>query len=168
MFLIDLTCPVVCWVLRPLEAEWQNMLKVAVEFKVIDHGRKTVLAKHNNAKLLRCQIGNHADLWALSICYHHSQTGYCTSFKLLLISQHTIPFRFRRIQESMSGKKTMAFFDPSRPIILRTEASLKEGLSAALLQKTDKGIQPVHFFSQPNDDRNREKVQQNRKRCICN
>ena len=33
----------------------------------------------------------------------------------------------------------MAFFDPSKPIILRTEASFNEGLSAALLQKTDRG-----------------------------
>ena len=41
----------------------------------------------------------------------------------------------------------MAFFDSSRPIILRTEASYNQGLSAALLQKTDKGIQPVHFIS---------------------
>ena len=41
----------------------------------------------------------------------------------------------------------MAFFDPSKPIILRTEASFNEGLSAALLQKRDRGIQPVHFIS---------------------
>ena len=54
---------------------------------------------------------------------------------------------FRRIQDSISSEKTMAFFDPSKPIILRTEASFNEGLSAALLQKTDSGIQPVHFIS---------------------
>ena len=41
----------------------------------------------------------------------------------------------------------MAFFDPYRPIILRTEASYNQGSSAVLLQKTDKGIQPVHFIS---------------------
>ena len=41
----------------------------------------------------------------------------------------------------------MAFFDPSRPIIPRTEASYNQGLSAAQLQKTDKGIQPAHFMS---------------------
>ena len=41
----------------------------------------------------------------------------------------------------------MTFFDPSRPIILRTEASFNEGLAAALLQKTDRGILPVHFIS---------------------
>ena len=52
-----------------------------------------------------------------------------------------------KIQDSISNEKTMAFFDPSRPIILRTETSFNEGLSAALLQKTDKGIQPVHFIS---------------------
>ena len=54
---------------------------------------------------------------------------------------------FRRIQDNISSEKTMAFFDPSKPIILRKEASLNEGLSAALLQKTDSGIQPVHFIS---------------------
>ena len=41
----------------------------------------------------------------------------------------------------------MAFLDPSRATILRTEASYIQGLSAALLQTgTDKGIQPVHFI----------------------
>ena len=54
---------------------------------------------------------------------------------------------FRKIQGNISSEKTMAFFDPSKPIILRTEASFNEGLSAALLQKTDSGIQPVHFIS---------------------
>ena len=54
---------------------------------------------------------------------------------------------FRKIQDTISSEKTMAFFDPSKPIILRTEASFNEGLSAALLQKTDRGIQPVHFIS---------------------
>ena len=41
----------------------------------------------------------------------------------------------------------MAFFEPSKPIILRTEASFNEGLSAALLQKTDRRVQPVYFIS---------------------
>ena len=45
---------------------------------------------------------------------------------------------FRKIQDNISSEKTMAFFDPSKPII-RTEASFNEGLSAALLQKTDRG-----------------------------
>ena len=44
----------------------------------------------------------------------------------------------------------MAFFDPKLPIVVRTEASFNEGLSAALFQKTGKGkrgLQPVHFIS---------------------
>ena len=54
---------------------------------------------------------------------------------------------FRKIQDTISSEKTMAFFDPSKLIILRTEASFNERLSAALLQKIDRGIQPVHFIS---------------------
>jgi len=54
---------------------------------------------------------------------------------------------FRKIQDTISSEKTMTFFDPSKPIILHTEASFNEDLSAALLQKTDRGIQPVHFIS---------------------
>lgn len=54
---------------------------------------------------------------------------------------------FRKIQDNISGEKTMAFFDPSKPIILHTEASFNEGLPAALHQKTDTRIQPVHFIS---------------------
>ena len=59
---------------------------------------------------------------------------------------------FRKIQDGISSEKTMAFFEPSKPTILRTEASFNEGLSAALLQKTDKGIQPVHFISRTMTD----------------
>ena len=56
--------------------------------------------------------------------------------------------RIKIIQEdSISNDKTMIFFNPSRSIILRKEASFNQGLSAALRQKTDKGIQPVHFIS---------------------
>ena len=46
----------------------------------------------------------------------------------------------------------MAFFEPSKPMILRTEATFNERLSAALLQKTDRGIQPVHFISRTMTD----------------
>ena len=54
---------------------------------------------------------------------------------------------FRKKQDTTSNDKTMAFFDPSRPIIPRTEASYHQGLSAVQLQKTDKGIQPAHAIS---------------------
>lgn len=42
----------------------------------------------------------------------------------------------------------MSFFDPRKPIILRTEASFNEGLSATLLYETERerGKQPVHFI----------------------
>ena len=49
----------------------------------------------------------------------------------------------------------MAYFDPGKPIILHTEASFNEGLSAALLHQTDKGIQPVHFISRTMTDTKR-------------
>ena len=54
---------------------------------------------------------------------------------------------FQTIQDNLSDERTMAYFDPNKQINLRTEASFNEGLSAALLQKTDKGMQPVHFIS---------------------
>ena len=41
----------------------------------------------------------------------------------------------------------MVYFDPGKPIILQTEASFNEGLSAAIFQKTSRGTQPVHFIS---------------------
>jgi len=41
----------------------------------------------------------------------------------------------------------MAFFETSKTMILRTEASFNEGLSAALLLRTDKGILSVLFIS---------------------
>ena len=54
---------------------------------------------------------------------------------------------FCTIQDNLSDDQAMAYFDPDIQIILRTEASSNEGLSAALLQKTDRGMQPVHFIS---------------------
>ena len=54
---------------------------------------------------------------------------------------------FRKIQDSISSEETMAFFDPSKPIILLFKASIHEGLSAALLQKSNRGFQPIHFIS---------------------
>ena len=53
----------------------------------------------------------------------------------------------RKTQDNISSNKTKAFSDPSKPIILHTEASFNEGLPAALLQETDTRIQPVHFIS---------------------
>ena len=39
---------------------------------------------------------------------------------------------FQRLKESISTQKTMAYFDPRHPIVLRTEASYHQGLSVAL------------------------------------
>ena len=54
---------------------------------------------------------------------------------------------FRKIQDIISSEKIMASFDSNKLIILRSEASFNEGLSAALLQKTDRGMQPVQVIS---------------------
>ncbi|CAC5422301.1 unnamed protein product [Mytilus coruscus] len=54
---------------------------------------------------------------------------------------------FKKHKDSITDEKTMTFFDPKRPIIVRTEASYHEGLSAGLFQRTAKGLQPVHFIS---------------------
>ena len=40
----------------------------------------------------------------------------------------------------------MRYFDPSKPIVVRTEASYHDGLSGGLFQVTEKGL-PVHFIS---------------------
>ena len=68
---------------------------------------------------------------------------------------------FRKIQDNISNDKTMTFFDPFRPIILRTETSYNQGLLAALLQKTDKGIPSA--FHLLHDNRNGEKIARPRK-----
>ena len=54
---------------------------------------------------------------------------------------------FQRLKDSITSEDTMAFFDPRKPIVVRTEASFHEGLSAGLFQRTAKGLQPVHYIS---------------------
>ena len=54
---------------------------------------------------------------------------------------------FQKLKDSITSDDTMAFFDPRKPIVVRTEASFHEGLSAGLFQRTAKGLQPVHFIS---------------------
>ena len=41
----------------------------------------------------------------------------------------------------------MIYFNPSKPTIVRTEASYHDGLSAGLFQDKGQGLQPVHFIS---------------------
>ncbi|CAC5368593.1 unnamed protein product [Mytilus coruscus] len=59
---------------------------------------------------------------------------------------------FKKLKDSITDEKKMTFFDPKRPIIVRTEASYHEGLSAGLFQRTAKGLQPVHFISRSMTD----------------
>ena len=54
---------------------------------------------------------------------------------------------FRRLKDSITSDYTMAYFDPKKPIVVRTEASFDEGLSAGLFQRTSKGLHPVHYIS---------------------
>ena len=61
---------------------------------------------------------------------------------------------FGKIQDSISSDETKAFFDPSKPIILLTEASIHEGLSAALLQKSNRHT--TSTLHQLNNDREGE------------
>ena len=42
---------------------------------------------------------------------------------------------FRRLKESITNEDTMAYFDLKKPIIVRTESSFHEGLSAGLFQE---------------------------------
>ena len=54
---------------------------------------------------------------------------------------------FEKLKASITSESTMAYFNPSRPIVVRVEASYHEGLSAGLFQKTASGFRPVHLIS---------------------
>ena len=54
---------------------------------------------------------------------------------------------FEKLKASITSDDTMAFFDPRKQIVVQTEASFHEGLSAGLFQRTGKGLQPVHYIS---------------------
>ena len=59
---------------------------------------------------------------------------------------------FEKLKASITSGSTMAYFNPSRPISVRVEASYHEGLSAGLFQETDRGLQPVHYISRTMTD----------------
>jgi len=54
---------------------------------------------------------------------------------------------FQTLKKAITADKMMVYFNPKKPIILRTEASFNEGLSAGLFQETDAGLKPVHYIS---------------------
>ena len=59
---------------------------------------------------------------------------------------------FEKLKASITSESTMAYFNPAKPIVVRTEASYHEGLSAGLFQETGSGLQPVHFISHTMND----------------
>lgn len=71
-----------------------------------------------------------------------------TKFKWGKEEQHA----FEELKNSITSDKTMMFFNPTLPIVVRTEASFNEGLAAGLFHKTNQGIQPVHYISRSLSD----------------
>ena len=69
---------------------------------------------------------------------------------------------FTKLKESTTSEKTMLYFNPKRPIVVRAEASYHDGLSAGLFQNGGNGLQPVHYISRTMTDT--EKRQPDRKR----
>ena len=91
-------------------------------------------------------------------------TGYLSNFipqystltaPLRMLTRNEVKFKwtqieqkaFEKLKNAITSADTMMYFDPAKPIILRTEASYNEGLSAGLFQPSDKGLRPVHFIS---------------------
>ena len=67
-----------------------------------------------------------------------------------------------KLKASITSESTMAYLNPSRPIVVRVEASYHEGLSAGLFQETDKGLQPVHYISRTMTDTEKRNNPKNR------
>ena len=53
---------------------------------------------------------------------------------------------FEKLKASITNESSMAYFNQSRPIVVRIEASYHEGLSAGLFQETASGLRPFHFI----------------------
>ena len=73
---------------------------------------------------------------------------------------------FRELKDSITNDDTIAYFDPKRPIIVRTVASFNEGMSAGPFQRTSKGLQPGHYISRSMTVCCRTKIQPDRERRI--
>ena len=59
---------------------------------------------------------------------------------------------FDKLKQSITEDTTLSSFNSKLPIVVRTEASYKGGIAAALFQRTHKGLQPVHFVSRTLSD----------------
>ena len=73
---------------------------------------------------------------------------------------------FEKLKASISSTDVITFFNPQLPIMVRTEASYNEGLSAGLFQKGEKGWQPVHFISRTLTD-TEKRYSQTEKDALC-
>ena len=73
---------------------------------------------------------------------------------------------FEELKVNISGKDTMAVFNPKLPIMVRVEASYNEGLSVGLFQQSARGWQPVHFMSRTLTDVEK-KYSQTEKSALC-
>ena len=72
-------------------------------------------------------LDNYISNYAAIAAPLYQLTGKDTKFKWEKEEERA----FRKIQDTISNDKTMAFVDQSRPIIPRTEASYNQGLSAS-------------------------------------
>ena len=59
---------------------------------------------------------------------------------------------FNKVKDSITNERTMIYFNPKRPIVVRVEASYHDGLSAGLFQKNGNGLKPVHYISRTMTD----------------
>ena len=59
---------------------------------------------------------------------------------------------FNKLKDSITNEKTMIYFNPKRPIVVRVEASYHDGLSAGFFQNRGSGLQPVHYISRTMTD----------------
>ena len=73
---------------------------------------------------------------------------------------------FEKLKDSITNDDTLAFFDPGKPITVRTEASFHEGLAISrAVPKDSKGITTCTLHKQFNGHCNTA-IQSNRERCF--
>ena len=51
------------------------------------------------------------------------------------------------LKDSITNEATMIYYDPTRPTVMRVEASYNDGLSAGLFKEAERGLHPVHYIS---------------------
>ena len=66
---------------------------------------------------------------------------------------------FNKLKDSITNEKTMIYFNPKRPIVVRAEASYHDGLSVGLFQNSGSGPQPVHYISRTMTDTEKRYIQ---------